>query len=69
MKLKVNTEKLFIAMAEKGYNSSDLAKACGLSTSSISNVMTGARKGTSKVLGLMCKELGLPVKDVIIIED
>ncbi|MFV0343438.1 MAG: helix-turn-helix domain-containing protein [Anaerocolumna sp.] len=69
MKISVDTSKLFIAMAEKGYNGADLAKACGLSVSSVSNVMTGARKGTSKVLGLMCKALDISVKDVIIVED
>lgn len=69
MKISVDTSKIFIAMAEKGYNGKDLAEACGLPSSSISNVMTGARKGTTKVLGLICKELGLSVKDVIIIED
>lgn len=69
MKISVDTSKLFIAMAEKGFNGSDLAKACGLPTSSISNVMTGTRRGTTKVLGLMCKALDISVKDVIIVED
>ncbi|MDU6265822.1 MAG: helix-turn-helix transcriptional regulator [Anaerocolumna aminovalerica] len=69
MKISVDTSKLFIAMAEKGYNGADLAKACGLPVSSVSNVMNGTRRGTTKVLGLMCKGLDLSVKDVIIIED
>lgn len=69
MKISVDTSKIFIAMAEKGYNGKDLAEACGLPASSVSNVMTGARKGTTKVLGVICKALDLSVKDVIIIED
>ena len=69
MRISIDTSKIFIAMAEKGYNGKDLAQACGLLASSISNVITGARRGTTKVLGSICKELGISVKDVIIIED
>lgn len=64
MKISVDTSKLFIAMAE-GYNGADLARACGLSVGSVSNVMTGTRRGTTKVLGLMCKALDVSVREDI----
>lgn len=69
MKLMVDTKQIYIAMVEKGYNGTDLAKAAGVTPTAVSNVLNGKRRGTMKVLGNICKALDLSVKDVLIAED
>lgn len=69
MKLKVDTKQVYLAMAEKGYNGADLAKAAGVAPTAVSNVLNGKRRGTTKVLGNICKALDLSAKDVLTVED
>ena len=69
MTMRVDTGKIFIAMAEQGYNGAELARAAGVTPAAVNNVLNGKRRGTEKVLGAICKVLGLSVKDVLIIED
>lgn len=69
MKLMVDTKQIYIAMAEKGYSGTDLAKAAGVTPTAVSNVLNGKRRGTTKVLGNICKALDLSAKDVLTVED
>lgn len=65
MNLSVDTKQIYIAMAEKGYNGTDLAKAAGVTPAAVNSVLNGKRRGTTKVLGSICKVLGLSIKDVL----
>lgn len=65
MKLVVDTKQIFIAMAEKGYNGTDLARAANVTPAAVSSILRGDRRGTTKVLGNICKALDLPVRNVL----
>ena len=65
MKLLLDTKQIYLAMAEKGYNGADLAKAAGVSSAAVNTILNGKRRGTTKVLGNICKALDLPVKEVL----
>lgn len=69
MNLSVDTKQIYIAMAEKGYNGTDLANAAGVTPTAVNNVLNGRRRGTTKVLGNICKALDLSVKDVLQVVD
>ena len=68
MKFKVDTNKVYIAMIEKGMNGTDLAKAAGVTQQAVSNVLNGKNLGKAKTLPAICKVLDLQVKDIVIIE-
>lgn len=65
MNLVVDIKRIYLAMAEKGYSGTDLAKAADVSVQAVNSVLNGRRKGTTKVLGNICKALDLPVKEVL----
>ncbi len=69
MNLKVDIKRIYLAMAEKGYSGTDLAKKSNVSVQAVNNVLNGKRKGTTKVLGNICKALDLPIKEVLSVED
>ncbi|WP_313341187.1 helix-turn-helix domain-containing protein [Lacrimispora sp.] len=69
MKLLVDTKQVYIAMAEKGFNGADLAREAGVTPTAVSNVLNGKRRGTTKVLGNICKALDLSVRDVLQVEE
>lgn len=69
MNLLIDTKQIYLAMAEKSYNGEDLAKAAGVSSAAVSAVLNGKRRGTTKVVGNICKALGLSVKDIVVFED
>lgn len=69
MKIKLDTKKIFLAMAEKGLNGTDLARECGVSQQAISGALNGKYLGRTKVIPGICRVLGLKAKDIIIIED
>lgn len=69
MRMYVDVKQIYIAMAEKGLNGHELAQAAGISQQAVSQVLNGQRRGTTKVLGAICKALGLSAKDVLIVED
>lgn len=69
MNISVDTKKLIITMTEKCYSVKELAEEADVSPQAISNVLNGTRSGTTKVLGKICKALGIQVRDVVKIVD
>lgn len=69
MNLFVDSKQIYLAMAEKGYNGADLAREANVSQQAVSNVLNGKRRGTTKVLGNICKALDLSIKEVLTVED
>lgn len=69
MKIKLDTRKIYLAMAEKGITVTDIAKQGGVTQQAVSNALNGNRIGKVKVVPAICKALGLKAKDIVIIED
>lgn len=69
MKIKLDTRKIYFAMAEKGITVTEIAKAGGVSQQAISNALNGNRVGKVKVVPAICQTLGFSAKDIVIIED
>ena len=69
MKLKLDTKKIYLAMAEKGITATEIAKQGGVSQQAVSNALNGNRVGRMKVVPAICKALDLSAKDIVIIED
>ena len=69
MKLKLDTKKIYLAMAEKGITVTEIARAGGVSQQAISNALNGNRIGKIKVVPAICETLDLLAKDIVIIED
>lgn len=69
MRLKLDTKKISLAMAEKGIKASEIAKNGGVSQQAVSNALNGNRIGKVKVVPAICEALGFKAKDIVIIED
>lgn len=69
MKIKLDTKKIYLAMAEKGLTITEIAKAGGVSQQAVSNALNGNRVGKVKVVPAICESLGFSAKDIVIIED
>lgn len=69
MKIKLDTKKIYLAMAEKGLTATDIAKQGEVSQQAVSNALNGNRVGRIKVVPAICKALDLSAKDIVIIED
>lgn len=69
MKMRLDTKKIYLAMAEKGLTATEIAKQGGVSQQSVSNALNGNRLGKTKVVPAICKALDLLAKDIVIIED
>lgn len=69
MKIKLDTKKIYLAMAEKGLTDTEIAKQGGVSQQAVSNALNGNRIGKVKVVPAICKALDLSAKDIVIIED
>ena len=69
MKLKLDTRKIYLAMAEKGINATEIARQGGVSQQAVSNALNGNRIGKTKVVPAICKALDFSAKDIVIIED
>ena len=69
MKMKLDTKKIYLAMAEKGLTATDIAKQGGVTQQGSSNSLNGNRIGKVKVVPAICKALDLKAKDIVIIED
>lgn len=69
MKIKLDTKKIYLAMAEKGLTITEIAKSGGVSQQAVSNALSGNRVGKVKVVPAICKALGFEAKDIVIIED
>lgn len=69
MKLKLDTKKIYLAMAEKGITITEIAKGGDVSQQAVSNALSGNRVGKMKVVPAICKALGFEAKDIVIIEE
>jgi len=69
VKIKLDTKKIYLAMAEHGITATEIAKSGGVSQQAVSNALNGNRVGKAKVVPAICKALGLSAKDIVIIED
>lgn len=69
MKIKLDTKKIYLAMAEKGLTITEIAKSGGVSQQAVSNALNGNRIGKVKVVPAICKALDFKAKDIVIIED
>ena len=69
MKIKLDTKKIYLTMAEKGITAIDIAKQGNVSQQAVSNALNGNRIGRIKVVPAICKALDLSAKDIVIIED
>jgi len=69
MKIKLDTRKIYLAMAEKGITVTEIAKGGNVSQQAVSNALNGNRVGRVKVVPAICKALDLSAKDIVIIED
>ncbi len=69
MKIKLDTKKIYLAMAERGITATEIAKQGGISQQAVSNALNGNRVGKVKAVPAICKALDLSAKDIVIIED
>lgn len=69
MKIKLDTKKIYLAMAEHGITATEIAKNCDVSQQAVSNALNGNRVGKTKVVPAICKALDFSAKDIVIIED
>lgn len=69
MKIKLDTKKIYLAMAERGITATEIAKQGAVSQQAVSNALNGNRVGKVKVVPAICKALNLSAKDIVIIED
>lgn len=69
MKIKLDTKKIYLAMAERGITATEIARQGGVSQQAVSNALYGNRVGKVKVVPTFCKTLGFKAEDIVIIED
>lgn len=69
MKIKLDTKKIYLAMAERGITATEIARQGGVSQQAVSNALNGNRVGKTKVVPAICKALDFSAKDIVIIED
>ena len=63
--MEINTKKLKIAMARKCMSSSDLAAAIGSTSTSVQQILRGARGVQTKKLGIISKALEIDPAELI----
>ena len=63
--MKVNFQKLQIAMANACMNKRDLADAAGISRISVSKYFSGKRTPSPKTIGKIAKALDVSVTEII----
>ena len=68
MKIKLDTKKIYLAMAEKGITATEIAKQGEVSQQAVSNALNGNRIGRVKVVPAICKALDLSAKDIVILK-
>lgn len=55
MKIKLDTKKIYLAMAEKGITITEIAKNGNVSQQAVSNALNGNRVGKIRVVPAICK--------------
>ena len=69
MKMRLDTKKIYLAMAEKGITATEIALQGNVTQQAVSNALNGKRLGKIKVVPAISKALDLEAKDIVIIED
>jgi transcriptional regulator with XRE-family HTH domain len=69
MKIKLDTKKIYLAMAERGITATEIARQGNVSQQAVSNALNGNRVGKVKVVPAICKALEMSAKDIVTIED
>ena len=69
MRIRLDTKKIYIAMAERGINGTELANKIGVSQQAMSSVLNGKCLGRTKILPGLCKALNFKAEEIIIFED
>lgn len=69
MKIKLDTKKIYLAMAEKGLTATEIARQGNVSQQAVSHALNGNMVGRVKVIPAICKALELSAKDIVVIED
>lgn len=67
-RMKINKQKLQLAMANACLNMDDLAELVDISRVSISKYLSGLRSPKPKTLGKIAKALNVPVENLIDME-
>ena len=57
MKMRLDTKKIYLAMAEKGMAATEIARQGNVSQQAVSNALNGNRVGKVKVVPAFCKAL------------
>ena len=63
--MKVNIQKLQIAMANACMNKTELADSVGISKITVSTYLSGKRNPSLKTVGKIAKALNVPVTEII----
>lgn len=63
--MKINLQKLQIAMANACVNKSELADNVGISRVTVSSYFSGKRNPSLKTVGKIAKALNVPVTEII----
>lgn len=66
--MKINKQKLYIAMANSCLNMDDLAVKAGVSRVSLTQYSVGVTEPRTKTLGKIAKALNVPVEQLIDLE-
>ncbi|WP_455505696.1 helix-turn-helix domain-containing protein [Gemmiger formicilis] len=63
--MKINFQKLQIAMANKAYSAKELSDKCGVSQVTITRITKGIQDARPQTIGKIAKALNVPVTDII----
>ena len=66
--MKLNIQKLQIAMANACILKSELSEQSGISATTLSNYLSGKNNPSPKTIGRMARALKIPVTDLIDVE-
>lgn len=63
--MKINLQKLQIAMANQEFSSKELSKKCGVSQVTITRITKGVQVARPQTIGKIAKALNVPVTEII----
>ena len=63
--MKINKQKLDLAMASMMYSAKELSKVCGVSPVTIARITKGTQQARPETVGKIAKALNVPVTDII----
>ena len=63
--MKVNLQKVQIAMANQAFSSKELSEKCGVSQVTITRITKGVQAARPQTIGKIAKALNVPVTEII----